>query len=507
MAAPTKATRICICGAGISGLTLAGILSRSLGPAVSIKVIERGSRDRDQGYGLDLDEYGQTALVSAGVYHRFWEMARPYSDIACVKPPMGDAWKAVMFRPRWFANLVPQWWGARPECNRGKLREILLDAIALHNNTEVVYDVAVRKLVHHTTASSSSTGESATPAQGTIELFGDDDASLGEFNLVIDSMGLHSTLRQHRVHDAVGKTYSGDMMVHGMISDPPTSFSAKLLETIWPFGSFALIANRTTLMVQKYGAGLSDNRTAVFIGLEQAQDGDGTNTRSPEVLLLEKMGVPIPTSRASGIVSDPAVLVKYKTYLKNHLRPYYDPLYLEVIDALDRITVRGIYLHGHDTILRDEKEMAMPLVCIGDSMRNCGLGGGGILAMHDAIDLSTELLKPGVLDPATNTVAMASIRKIEADMMVRKVEFHQRRRKQAHMNMERPIGEDILWSHAVPEKFSSPWQVAIIRRGALFARDMFNRWYRQELASGKPVGSDPSFPIYPAVQKAIDEHK
>ena len=59
---------IAICGAGISGLTLAGILSRALADTgARITVFERASRDRDQGYGLDLNEHGQEALARAGV--------------------------------------------------------------------------------------------------------------------------------------------------------------------------------------------------------------------------------------------------------------------------------------------------------------------------------------------------------------------------------------------------------------------------------------------------------
>ena len=57
--------RIAICGAGVSGLTLAGILSNGTRD-VQLTVFERARRDRDQGYGLDLDEHGQEALVRAG---------------------------------------------------------------------------------------------------------------------------------------------------------------------------------------------------------------------------------------------------------------------------------------------------------------------------------------------------------------------------------------------------------------------------------------------------------
>ena len=71
--------RIAICGAGVSGLTLAGILSNS-SRDVQITVFERARADRDQGYGLDLDEHGQEALVRAGVYDRYWDISYPYSD-------------------------------------------------------------------------------------------------------------------------------------------------------------------------------------------------------------------------------------------------------------------------------------------------------------------------------------------------------------------------------------------------------------------------------------------
>ena len=63
----------------MSGLTLAGILSNS-SRDVQLTVFERARRDRDQGYGLDLDEHGQEALVRAGVYDRYWDISYPYSD-------------------------------------------------------------------------------------------------------------------------------------------------------------------------------------------------------------------------------------------------------------------------------------------------------------------------------------------------------------------------------------------------------------------------------------------
>ena len=61
--------RVAVVGAGIGGLGLAGILSRKL-PHARLSVLERASKNRDEGYGLDLDEWGQEALVRAGGLRR-----------------------------------------------------------------------------------------------------------------------------------------------------------------------------------------------------------------------------------------------------------------------------------------------------------------------------------------------------------------------------------------------------------------------------------------------------
>ena len=60
-----KNPRIGIVGAGIGGLGLAGILSRKI-PNAKLSVLERASKDRDEGYGLDLDEWGQGMGPSGG---------------------------------------------------------------------------------------------------------------------------------------------------------------------------------------------------------------------------------------------------------------------------------------------------------------------------------------------------------------------------------------------------------------------------------------------------------
>jgi hypothetical protein len=242
--APAAAPRIAICGAGVSGLTLAGILSNNFGEnGGSVTVFERAPADRDQGYGLDLDEHGQEAIVRAGVYDRYWEISHPHSDSWAFYPPKGrgerlEPW-AVSFRPRLLMKLFPSKFAACPETNRGGLRDVLLAALAERGNSTVHFETPawdIREVLASEnestsssspsssspvpssaplSASSSSSSSSSTPSPSSslsrAEVFDREGRSLGEFDLVVDAMGLHSTLRHYRVEDQVGKHFSGEV--------------------------------------------------------------------------------------------------------------------------------------------------------------------------------------------------------------------------------------------------------------------------------------------------------
>ena len=90
-------------------------------------------------------------------------------------------------------RLFPESSAARPETNRGGLRDILLDALAARGNTEVHYERGAwgcRRLPR---------GLGRLGAGG-AELLDREGKSLGEFDLVIDAMGLHSPLARRRRH-------------------------------------------------------------------------------------------------------------------------------------------------------------------------------------------------------------------------------------------------------------------------------------------------------------------
>ena len=81
--------------------------------------------------------------------------------------------------------------------------------------------------------------------------------------------------------------------------------------------------------------------------------------------------------------------------------------------------------------------VTLPLVCIGDSPQNCGLGGGGVLAMQDAIELSKVLLAPGGF-AANGHVNLPPIRDAEVVMLARKTAFNDRKKGDARLRPRDP---------------------------------------------------------------------
>ena len=64
--------RIAIVGGGLSGVATAAMLARRL-PSALLTVLERADSNRDEGYGLDLDEEGQVRRgLNAAVCHSYY---------------------------------------------------------------------------------------------------------------------------------------------------------------------------------------------------------------------------------------------------------------------------------------------------------------------------------------------------------------------------------------------------------------------------------------------------
>lgn len=90
--------------------------------------------------------------------------------------------------------LFPSFMAAQPETNRGALRDVLLDAMASNENVSVQFEADVRDI--------RANGAGADLLDGA-------GGHLGTFDLVVDAMGLHSTLRQACTTPPPGRSRQG----------------------------------------------------------------------------------------------------------------------------------------------------------------------------------------------------------------------------------------------------------------------------------------------------------
>ena len=123
----------------------------------------------------------------------------PWSDCTALFGLGGTEPLGVLFTPRLLMRYFPDKCGSQPETNRGALRDALLEALATRGNCEVNYERGAFDV-------KEVGGDGASRA----ELFDRDGASLGTYDLVIDAMGLHSTLRQYFRRVDLPQTSRGD---------------------------------------------------------------------------------------------------------------------------------------------------------------------------------------------------------------------------------------------------------------------------------------------------------
>lgn len=116
----TPTPRIAIVGAGPGGLTCARILQRH-GISATVYDHESGPEARDQGGTLDLHEdNGQIALREAGLLDEFFRLSRPEGQ----EMRQLDADARVLF------HHTPEVGDRfKPEIDRGRLRDLLLDSL------------------------------------------------------------------------------------------------------------------------------------------------------------------------------------------------------------------------------------------------------------------------------------------------------------------------------------------------------------------------------------------
>lgn len=411
--------RIAVCGSGVVGPTLAGVLSRRLArlqQAYQLSVFERTPAESDQGYGLDLDDYGQQALVQAGVYHRFWtDIARPGSDTCALFSLEGD--RMARFSKR--KTVI------RPECSRGALRKVLLEAaetssVGQGRSFAAEFDTKVEAVVRRRNGDgfellgSRKTGQVEVEAErreGSVG--GMEQTSLGQFDLVVDCMGWNSTLRQHRVVSQRGVPVGGDtqhpktpsielcfdgtIMVHGMMSDPcenPRLSSIFGADGGRGYGTVGVLGGpNRSLFFQQYGAGTEDKRVCMFLFLKTAAS-------SVDAIFRDEIGIRRPLSRRTSLMEGED-LKQVQKWLHQKIdgggvswaADAAAAVWHAAVDSLERVTVRPQFAQGGARLelVGESEGEEMPVVCIGDSLANVGIGGGGILGMRDALEVADAI--------------------------------------------------------------------------------------------------------------------
>ncbi|CRG92074.1 Tetracycline resistance protein from transposon Tn4351/Tn4400 [Talaromyces islandicus] len=117
--------RIAIVGAGPAGLTLARLLQRH---SIPCRIFERDADRfaRGQGGSLDLHEgSAQIAIKEAGLYDQFMKHARPEGEVLKIYNPENQ----ILLSEGDGQGGRPSEFNGRPEIDRSKLRELLLDSL------------------------------------------------------------------------------------------------------------------------------------------------------------------------------------------------------------------------------------------------------------------------------------------------------------------------------------------------------------------------------------------
>ncbi|EDQ86703.1 uncharacterized protein MONBRDRAFT_10705 [Monosiga brevicollis MX1] len=385
--------RVAVIGASLAGLSFSAILAHQA-PHIHVSVFERASRTRDEGYGIDLDEDGMAAVKAANLLDKYPETTHNKSDVTKMYSATSKDPIFVMFMPSLLLRL-----GVKPGLESN--RQALLDMFRASISSDIHYDTHITNIV---------------PSQsrpGGATLLGPSGTPLGDFDLVVDAGGVRSPVRLLRLTDPVGLHFDKDLLFHGQIADPETSLPPEALARLGDGNAF-YFTRFFEMAVQRYGCG-DDPRAALFFRVRtDSADVDET---------FAEIGVPRrgPAFHNRGS----AEFETLRKFMRQAAGEHAHPAILSTIDALDRVAVRGLYNHGSDVQLRSDN--TLPLVCIGDAVRNIGLGGGGNVAMRDARELAELLAQPTAFDPTTHALALRgpnnALLKLEETMLQRHLDF------------------------------------------------------------------------------------
>ncbi|MCV7228162.1 FAD-dependent oxidoreductase [Mycolicibacterium komossense] len=330
---------VAIIGAGLGGLVLARTLHRHGVPAAVFEA-EASADMRGQGGLLDIEEHtGQVALRDAGLHDSFRALIRPAEDAKRVVDSRGQ----VLFD--WPGSVV----GARPEVDRGDLRNMLIDSLPTgtihwgHKAARVVTATNDRPEV----------------------VFGDGSSITAD--VVVGADGAWSTVR--RAVSSVEPVYTGTCFV--TIQSPDGRQLSPRSKALIGRGTLMAVAPGQGILVHHNADGTLSGYVAVNESQEWAESIDVEDTAAVRDLLTRRFDswAPALTDLVAGNVTSPV------------LRPIYA---LPIGHRWD--PVPGV------TLLGDAAHLMSPFT-----------GQGANLAMFDAAELAKQIVaEPNYIEHSVN---------------------------------------------------------------------------------------------------------
>ena len=457
--------KIGICGAGPCGLTLASILSKEGDDnAFDITIFERGSATRDQGSGWDLNSDAQEALARAGVdpsyiqregsdAMRFYKVQQGQTTLThCMRMPPILEDKCGLTKQQVGLDEIGL------ESERNKMIDGLM--AALGDNVTVNHDCYVSGLKKDT--------------DGRVELLGrDGGCSYGKYDMIIDSSGVNSSVRNCRFREGADAFYTGQTWIQGKLDSPEKSVDASIVDrlgegTFVSYGPTSDQKGTNMLCLQRYGAKKEDQMTTVSIIAYKEK---------PDDLALE-LGY-----KGHGNTSEEDMLKSVSEYAKSHLSNWPQE-YRDIWDHISGVRVLPIKMHPstEETMKHEVPDSnELPFVGIGDALHAMPPWSGmsGNMALRDASDLATAILKEQKTDWSSSSIATL-MRSNEQVFMERTDEKRAECAKSSEYSkkyvLSTPIQNYNLISQIIGQEFSWFNPIALCVAGYLRIITLLNRF-------------------------------